>query len=61
MTLYRELTAEQLEWDGPLSVDKETQWRKWTHSLSDLEHLQMYVCMYKCYCPALRRGSYASF
>lgn len=40
-SLYRELTLEQQAWDKPLPADREVQWRKWTDSLSELEHLKI--------------------
>ncbi|KAK7930586.1 hypothetical protein WMY93_006981 [Mugilogobius chulae] len=40
--LYRELTLEQQDWDEPLPAHRETEWTKWTDSLSVLESLQIH-------------------
>ncbi|XP_076849002.1 uncharacterized protein LOC143497110 [Brachyhypopomus gauderio] len=40
--LVRELSAEQCDWDAPLPIDKETQWKTWTDSLTDLEQLRIH-------------------
>lgn len=40
--LFRELSSEQCEWDEPLPLDKEAQWRTWIDSLAHLKQLQIH-------------------
>lgn len=39
--LVRDVTSEQHEWDAPLSLEKETQWKVWTDSLVELEQVSI--------------------
>ena len=45
--LLRDVSAEQYEWDTPLPSEKETQWKAWTNSLTELEQ----VCIQRAYIP----------
>ena len=45
--LVRDVSSEQHEWDTPLPLEKETQWKTWTDSLIELEQ----VCIQRAYIP----------
>ena len=45
--LVRDVSSEQHEWDTPLPLEKETQWKAWTDSLTELEQ----VCIQRAYIP----------
>lgn len=45
--LVRDISSDQYEWDTPLPLEKQTQWKAWTNSLTELEQ----VCIQRAYIP----------
>lgn len=45
--LVRDVSLDHYEWDTPLPLEKERQWKAWTNSLTELEQ----VCIQRAYIP----------